>query len=53
MDVVDCHAFQGFPENISMGFPKKSREVTTTTHNPQNFNTVIQNPVENDIAFQR
>lgn len=40
-------------ESISIRLLKKSWKVTTTTHNPQNLDTIIQNPVENDIASQR
>jgi hypothetical protein len=43
----------GLQDNISIGLLKNRRKVTTTTHNPQNFNTIVQNSVENDIAFQR
>jgi hypothetical protein len=44
--------FLGWQESVLVGFLKKRRKITTTTYNPQNLNTIIQHPVENNIAVQ-
>jgi hypothetical protein len=38
---------------ILMGLFEKRWKVTTTAHYAQNFNSAIQNSVENDVPFQR
>ncbi len=45
--------YSGWQDSILIGLFEKRWKVTTTAHYAQNFNSVIQNPVENDVLFQR